>query len=149
MYVTHIREKIGTISCKPHFRRYCSKRGSKKATTPRGRRHQSNPVSCCSRIVIFCIMLISSAALFTKAKDWNSMMYVDAEYYHRLNSSHNPPTQVLLYNFFEDSTVPMSFWRVILKDIQHENVPEFDAGRHSSVCREARRNVTSALFSPS
>ncbi|THH32624.1 hypothetical protein EUX98_g1581 [Antrodiella citrinella] len=47
---------------------------------------------------------------------------------------------VLLYNFFEDSTVDAAQWRVVLnvlsgKDI---NCPRFDENRHSGVCRELK-----------
>ena len=47
--------------------------------------------------------------------------------------------QVLLYNFFEDSTVEVSQWRVILNALaekKHLRCPTFDDTRHSGVCRE-------------
>ncbi|KAH8101589.1 hypothetical protein BXZ70DRAFT_104267, partial [Cristinia sonorae] len=47
---------------------------------------------------------------------------------------------VLLYNFFEDSTVDLSQWRVVLNvlpgDARQINCPRFDDTRHSGVCRE-------------
>ena len=48
--------------------------------------------------------------------------------------------KVLLYNFFEDSTVGESQWRVIFNILPGENVncPRFDELRHGSVCREVR-----------
>ncbi|CAL1697343.1 unnamed protein product [Somion occarium] len=48
---------------------------------------------------------------------------------------------VLLYNFFEDSTVDLSQWRVILNalpDVNHSKCPQFDDTRHSGVCRELK-----------
>ena len=44
--------------------------------------------------------------------------------------------KVLLYNFFEDSTVDSLLWRVILNELPGEVAPAFDVGRHSGVCRE-------------
>ncbi|KAI0079047.1 hypothetical protein K474DRAFT_723989 [Panus rudis PR-1116 ss-1] len=48
---------------------------------------------------------------------------------------------VLLYNFFEDSTVDLSQWRVLLNmlpDSKHLKCPRFDETRHSGVCRELK-----------
>ncbi|KAL4254519.1 hypothetical protein ABKN59_003247 [Abortiporus biennis] len=48
---------------------------------------------------------------------------------------------VLLYNFFEDSTVDLSQWRVILNSIppiKGLRCPSFDEVRHSGVCRELK-----------
>lgn len=47
--------------------------------------------------------------------------------------------QVLLYNFFEDSTVDLAQWRVILNilpGLKNAKCPRFDENRHSGVCRE-------------
>lgn len=50
--------------------------------------------------------------------------------------------QVLLFNFFEDSTVDLSQWRVVLGAIETGqvnhvlNVPQFDELRHAGVCTE-------------
>ena len=51
--------------------------------------------------------------------------------------------QVLLYNFFEDSTVELSQWKVILNALDDRlkkriKCPQFDDARHSGVCREVR-----------
>ena len=57
--------------------------------------------------------------------------------------------QVLLYNFFEDSALDVSYWRVLLNHMEGEvdgmdlaKVPapsfERDEGRFTGVCREAR-----------
>ncbi|EJF58549.1 hypothetical protein DICSQDRAFT_172899 [Dichomitus squalens LYAD-421 SS1] len=50
---------------------------------------------------------------------------------------------VLLYNFFEDSTVDLSQWRVVLNALPQEQrvdhpAPRFDDARHSGVCRELK-----------
>lgn len=47
---------------------------------------------------------------------------------------------MLLYNFFEDSTVDLSQWRVVLNSLpmKQVNCPRFDETRHSGVCREVR-----------
>lgn len=50
---------------------------------------------------------------------------------------------VLLYNFFEDSTVDLSQWRVILNALDDSmkkriKCPQFDDTRHSGVCRELK-----------
>ncbi|KAI0716097.1 hypothetical protein C8T65DRAFT_606293 [Cerioporus squamosus] len=50
---------------------------------------------------------------------------------------------VLLYNFFEDSTVDLSQWRVVLNALPQERranhpAPRFDDARHSGVCRELK-----------
>lgn len=51
------------------------------------------------------------------------------------------PSQVLLYNFFEDSKVDISQWRVILNDLQASTemsvpAPKLDETRHASICNE-------------
>ena len=48
---------------------------------------------------------------------------------------------VLLYNFFSDSTVPLAEWRVILNKVDEKtagrgNVPKFDDAKHASLCSE-------------
>ncbi|KAI0757678.1 hypothetical protein C8Q80DRAFT_1134850 [Daedaleopsis nitida] len=50
---------------------------------------------------------------------------------------------VLLYNFFEDSTVDLSQWRVVLNALPEQlranhPAPRFDDARHSGVCRELK-----------
>ncbi|KAI0757675.1 hypothetical protein C8Q80DRAFT_1134839, partial [Daedaleopsis nitida] len=50
---------------------------------------------------------------------------------------------VLLYNFFEDSTVDLSHWRVVLNAMPQDQrtnhpAPRFDEARHSGVCRELK-----------
>ncbi|KAM5542264.1 hypothetical protein V8D89_004137 [Ganoderma adspersum] len=50
---------------------------------------------------------------------------------------------VLLYNFFEDSTVDLSQWRVVLNALPQDRraahpAPRFDDARHSGVCRELK-----------
>ncbi|KAI1785420.1 hypothetical protein LXA43DRAFT_132940 [Ganoderma leucocontextum] len=50
---------------------------------------------------------------------------------------------VLLYNFFEDSAVDISQWRVVLNALPQDQraahpAPRFDGARHSGVCRELK-----------
>jgi hypothetical protein len=50
-------------------------------------------------------------------------------------------SQVLLYRFFEDSTVDFNQWRVVLNLIEapghaEEHAPRFDEERHAGVCSE-------------
>ncbi|KAF8261742.1 hypothetical protein EI94DRAFT_1745299 [Lactarius quietus] len=50
---------------------------------------------------------------------------------------------VLLYNFFEDSTVDVSHWRVVLNAIERARrekipAPNFDENRHAGVCSELK-----------
>ncbi|KAI0641201.1 hypothetical protein C8Q79DRAFT_992409 [Trametes meyenii] len=50
---------------------------------------------------------------------------------------------VLLFNFFEDSTVDLSQWRVVLNALQPDQradhpAPRFEDARHSGVCRELK-----------
>ncbi|KIJ45080.1 hypothetical protein M422DRAFT_207261 [Sphaerobolus stellatus SS14] len=50
---------------------------------------------------------------------------------------------VLLYNFFADSTASLSEWRVVLnkvngKDFTQGKVPRFDDARHASLCSELK-----------
>lgn len=54
--------------------------------------------------------------------------------------------KVLLYNFFEDSPVDLSQWRVILNALPEveknsQPAPRFDDARHNGVCREVKRCV--------
>ena len=49
--------------------------------------------------------------------------------------------QVLLYNFFEDSTADLSQWRVVLNAAGRRaslSVPRFDDSRHAGICSEVR-----------
>ena len=47
--------------------------------------------------------------------------------------------QVVLYNFFHDSTLDVSQWRVILNAVDlGELVPKFDEMRHAPICSEVR-----------
>ncbi len=60
------------------------------------------------------------------------MMYVFAlETYQTLKQHH----QVLLYDFFEDSSVELSRWRVVLNALDDQPAPDVEA-RHVSVCAE-------------
>ena len=48
---------------------------------------------------------------------------------------------MLLYNFFADSTVDLSQWRVVLNGLpegssEAQRAPRFDDSRHNGVCRE-------------
>ncbi|KAI0696497.1 hypothetical protein C8T65DRAFT_583394 [Cerioporus squamosus] len=48
---------------------------------------------------------------------------------------------VLLYNFFEDSTADVSRWRLVLNALpssEHVPAPQFDEIRHNSICRELK-----------
>ncbi|KAI0809031.1 P-loop containing nucleoside triphosphate hydrolase protein [Irpex lacteus] len=48
---------------------------------------------------------------------------------------------VLLYNFFQDSTVEKGQWRVILNDLPDKEAgrcPSFNPSRHNGVCRELK-----------
>ncbi|KAF9647525.1 hypothetical protein BDM02DRAFT_3187952 [Thelephora ganbajun] len=49
---------------------------------------------------------------------------------------------VLLYNFFEDSTATLSQWRLVLNDVEQKDhdygVPVFDETRHASICSELK-----------
>jgi len=49
-------------------------------------------------------------------------------------------TQVLLYNFFEDSDANANQWRLVMRgrsDGTYETpVPEFDETKHASICIE-------------
>ncbi|KAI0079050.1 hypothetical protein K474DRAFT_1770489 [Panus rudis PR-1116 ss-1] len=48
---------------------------------------------------------------------------------------------ILLYNFFEDSTVSETQWRVLLNEMpegKRPHCPTFDATRHNGVCRELK-----------
>jgi hypothetical protein len=48
--------------------------------------------------------------------------------------------QVVLYNFFEDSTATPNQWRLVLNEISNgddlPDVPTFDETRHASICVE-------------
>jgi hypothetical protein len=47
--------------------------------------------------------------------------------------------QVLLYNFFEDSVVDLSRWRIVLNGVEdEEHAPNFerDEARYAGVCSE-------------
>ncbi|KAI9068145.1 hypothetical protein FKP32DRAFT_1672451 [Trametes sanguinea] len=48
------------------------------------------------------------------------------------------PSQVLLFNFFEDSTADLSQWRVVLNAVPAHHAPAFDEARHSGICRELK-----------
>ena len=58
--------------------------------------------------------------------------------------------QVLLYDFFEDSSVDVAQWRVVLNAInraQRERIPAptFDENRHAGVCAEVGQNVQACV----
>lgn len=45
--------------------------------------------------------------------------------------------QVLLYNFFKDSTASASQWRLIMKNGSNDKpAPDFDETKHASLCTE-------------
>jgi hypothetical protein len=50
--------------------------------------------------------------------------------------------QVLLYNFFKDSTATLNQWRLVLNGISDGSglldAPTFDETRHASICAEVR-----------
>jgi hypothetical protein len=56
-------------------------------------------------------------------------------------------SQVLLYRFFEDSTVDFKQWRVVLNLIEapsghtEEPAPHFDEERHAGVCSEVSPSI--------
>lgn len=60
-------------------------------------------------------------------------------YVHTLSTSYywglRRPHKVLLYDFFEDSTVELSRWRVVLNALEGQSAPDVEA-RHVSVCAE-------------
>ena len=46
-------------------------------------------------------------------------------------------TQVLLYNFFKDSTASASQWRLVMRDSPDGvPVPDFDETKHAGICTE-------------
>lgn len=52
-----------------------------------------------------------------------------------------PGTKVLLYNFFEDSTVSFAQWRVVLNALESASdllapAPRFSETRHAGICSE-------------
>lgn len=56
-------------------------------------------------------------------------------------------SKVLLYKFFEDSTVDLSKWRVVLNLLGDESnldipAPSFEESRHAGVCSEVSRTST-------
>ena len=62
----------------------------------------------------------------------------------------NTLPKVLLYNFFEDSSVDGAQWRVVLNAVDHAQrekipAPNFDENRHAGVCSEVRRISSSRL----
>jgi len=83
------------------------------------------------------LVKLHAAELYTKAKDWNSMMYgrpfliyFDIEFLR---------FQVFLYNFFHDSAIDASQWRVVLNGLPKESscsAPQFDTTRHAALCPE-------------
>ncbi len=51
--------------------------------------------------------------------------------------------QVLLYNFFADSSAGLAQWRVVLNAIEQDPrnpPPQFDHIRHASICNEVSVN---------
>ncbi|KAI6128736.1 hypothetical protein EDD16DRAFT_1739250 [Pisolithus croceorrhizus] len=86
---------------------------------------------------------------FTRAKAWSLMMWVCIRYL--LPEQHTDPRylQVLLYDFFEDSNVDLSRWRLVLATIddaveghnlRRQQAPCFerDTGRYAGVCSELK-----------
>jgi hypothetical protein len=75
--------------------------------------------------------------LYTTAKDWNSMMY--GRLFLIYSDSKFIWTQVFLYNFFHDSAIDASQWRVVLNGLPRESscsAPKFDTTRHAALCPE-------------
>lgn len=80
---------------------------------------------------------------YTTAKDWNSMMYErpfliysDIEFLW---------AQVFLYNFFHDSAIDASQWRVVLNGLPRESscpAPQFDTTRHAALCPEVSSHLS-------
>lgn len=59
--------------------------------------------------------------------------------------------KVLLYNFFEDSVVDLSRWRVVLNGVDSEqHAPNFerDEARYAGVCSEVSCSSTKRRTSP-
>ena len=59
--------------------------------------------------------------------------------------------QVLLYNFFEDSTMDVSQWRVVLNALPPEErsnhpAPRFDDARHSGICRDVSSTIMESFI---
>ena len=59
--------------------------------------------------------------------------------------------KVLLYKFFEDSTVELSQWRVVLNLLKDDAVsgpaaPQFDENRHAGLCSEVCLPVRFIFF---
>lgn len=47
------------------------------------------------------------------------------------------PMQVLLYNFFKDSTANANQWRLVMRDCSDgTHVPDFDETKHAGMCTE-------------
>ena len=54
-------------------------------------------------------------------------------------SRHSCNPQVVLYDFFHDSTLDVSQWRVILNAVDVSMpVPDFDEMSHAPLCSEVR-----------
>lgn len=76
----------------------------------------------------------------SKGLEFNDVGFVISD---RLRSVAHAFRQVLLFNFFEDSTADVSQWRVVLNAVPPEqrgklSAPRFDEARHSGICREVR-----------
>ena len=68
-----------------------------------------------------------------RAKAWNLTMWVLTLAFRMISNF----VQVLLYNFFEDSVVDLSHWRIVLNGVKGEqHAPNFDEARYAGVCSE-------------
>lgn len=79
------------------------------------------------------------------------MMWATSLLLFYVRDEHDLVIQVLLYDFFEDSSVDVAQWRVVLNAInraQRERIPAptFDENRHAGVCAEVRQNASSCLL---
>ena len=77
--------------------------------------------------------------LYTRAKDWSSTTC--AAFFHNDMTCSVTKCQVLLFNFFHDSSVESSQWRVVLNAMDSEHrqevpAPRFDENLHAGVCSE-------------
>ena len=70
---------------------------------------------------------------------YDMIMILEVDLYHiilRLDS------QVLLYNFFEDSTLGITQWRFFLKqDAEGRDAARFDPVKHVGLCTEVSRSA--------
>ncbi|RPD59343.1 hypothetical protein L226DRAFT_495257 [Lentinus tigrinus ALCF2SS1-7] len=82
-----------------------------------------------------CILVRNNAARDRLRKEMNSSIGTILTIYDSKGLEYD---DVLLYNPFEDSTVEVSQWEVLLNEIPGSNGPKFDVGKHTGVCRELK-----------